>query len=256
MQLASLGSGSKGNGTLIRAGDQLCLVDCGFTLKETRLRLSSLGLAPEQLTAVLVTHEHGDHLRGVAALAARYDIPVYATFGTCKAAPERLGLERCRIEEVRPGRLFHIGDVAVEPVPVPHDAKEPCQYVFEHGQRRAGVLTDLGCITGQVVESYQECDGLVLEANHDLEMLANGPYPPSLKRRVGGQLGHLNNRQSAALIAQVNHDRLQHLVMSHLSEQNNSPERVIEAVQEVLPNGHERITIASQSNGFGWLALD
>ena len=256
MQVASLGSGSKGNGTLVRSGDLLCLVDCGFTLKETCLRLARLGVQPEQLDAVLVTHEHGDHSRGVAALAARYDLTVYASFGTCQAGPERLGLSRCRIHEVRPGRPFTVGNLRVEPVPVPHDAREPCQYVFDSGQRRLGVLTDLGSVTGQVLESYHDCDALVLEANHDTGMLAGGPYPPSLKRRVGGRLGHLSNDQSANLLGSINHERLQHLVMSHLSEQNNTPQRVWQAVTAAIPVGHERITVASQNRGFDWLTIN
>ena len=256
MQVASLGSGSKGNATLVRSGDQLCLVDCGFTLRDTCQRLAALGVAPEQLDAVLITHEHGDHSRGVPALAARFGIPVFASHGTCRGVPDRLGLIRCRIEEVRPGRPFRIGNLQIEPVPVPHDAREPCQYVFDNGRRRLGVLTDLGSVTGQVLESYHECDALVLEANHDVDMLASGPYPPSLKRRVGGHLGHLNNGQSASLLASINHERLQHLVMSHLSEQNNTPTCVMAAVTQAVPAGHERITVASQNKGFDWLAIN
>lgn len=256
MQVASLGSGSKGNGTLVRSGDQLCLVDCGFGLKETCQRLARLGVAPEQLDAVLITHEHGDHSRGVAALAARFGLAVYASYGTCHAIPARLGLSRCDVHEVRPGRPFRLGDLTVEPVPVPHDAREPCQFVFDSGRRRLGILTDLGSVTGQVQESYHDCDALVLEANHDPDMLASGPYPPSLKRRVGGRLGHLSNDQSAGLLESINHERLQYLVMSHLSEQNNTPQHVLAAVTEALPGGHDRITVASQDEGFDWLAIN
>lgn len=256
MQFASLGSGSKGNGTLVQSGDGLLLVDCGFTLKETVARLERLGVGPDALTAILVTHEHGDHIRGVASLAARYKLPVYATHGTCRAAPARLGLERCELREVRPGREFDLAGIRIAPVAVPHDAREPCQYVFDDGRRRLGVLTDLGSITGHVVDSYDHCDALVLEANHDQDMLRVGPYPPSLKRRVGGRLGHLSNHQSADLVRQINHERLQHLVLSHLSEQNNTPDHALQAVCDVVHQARDRITIADQAEGLGWLKIN
>jgi phosphoribosyl 1,2-cyclic phosphodiesterase len=256
VKFASIGSGSKGNGTLVSYGDALLLVDCGFTVKETEKRLEHLGVCAADLSAVLVTHEHGDHIRGVGALARRYGTPVYATFGSIAAASEgRNGLHGCEVVEVRPERPFSVGPINCLPVPVPHDAREPCQYVFDVSGCVLGVLTDLGSLTPHVVECYAECDGLLLECNHDPEMLLNGPYPQSLKRRVGGPYGHLSNQQAAALLKQCNVDRLQHLVLSHLSEQNNSQEYAHSAILSVLESGHERIKVANQSDGFDWLEL-
>lgn len=256
MRFASLGSGSKGNGTLIAGGGALVLVDCGFTIKETEQRLLRLGLDPADLSAILVTHEHGDHSRGVGALARRYRVPVYLTFGSRKAVEGgRHDLANCEVQEVRPGREFMVEGLQVMPIAVPHDAREPCQYVFESHSRRLGVLTDLGSLTPHVVESYGECDGLVLECNHDVQMLLQGPYPPALKRRVGGHLGHLSNDQAAALLRQCNVDRLQHLVLSHLSEQNNTPHHANVAVEDVVAQGLDRIRVASQTLGFDWLEL-
>ncbi len=148
MRLASLGSGSKGNGTLVRAGDTLVLVDCGFTLRETTQRLASLGLAPEDLSAVLITHEHGDHVRGAGALARKHGTPLYSTFGTARAVSGKAaGFHGADWREVRPGRGFQLADLTVTPVTVPHDALEPCQYRFGWGGRELGVLTDLGSVT-------------------------------------------------------------------------------------------------------------
>lgn len=256
MRFSSLGSGSKGNGTLVAAGDTLLLIDCGFTVRDTEQRLARLNVRPEDLSAVLVTHEHGDHIRGVGALARRYNTPVYATFGSRAAVLEgRNGLHGCDVTEIRPERAFVVGEIECLPVPVPHDAREPCQYIFRYQDAVLGVLTDLGSLTPHVVESYAECDGMVLECNHDPQLLLNGPYPVSLKRRVGGPYGHLSNEQAAALLRQCNIDRLQHLVLSHLSEQNNTPDHASRAITEVMDAGHGRIKVADQTKGFDWLEL-
>jgi phosphoribosyl 1,2-cyclic phosphodiesterase len=256
LRLASLGSGSKGNGTLIRAGDTLILVDCGFTLRETEARLKRLGLSAGDLAAVLITHEHGDHVRGAGALARRHKVPLYSTFGTARAVVDRpAGFHGTRWQEVRPGRAFRLGDLAVTPVTVPHDAREPCQYRFGWRGRELGVLTDLGSLTPHVVETYRECDALVLECNHEPALLAAGPYPMSLKRRVGGHLGHLSNQQAATLLSHCNVDRLQHLVLSHLSEQNNTPEHALAQIHLAVACGRERIRVASQQQGFDWLEI-
>lgn len=256
LRLASLGSGSKGNGTLVRAGDLVVLVDCGFTLRDTEQRLARHGLTPADLSAVLVTHEHGDHVRGAGALARKHGTPLYSSFGTARAVSGRpAGFQNTDWHEVRPGRAFRLGDLTVTPVTVPHDALEPCQYRFGWQGRELGVLTDLGSLTPHVVDAYRECDALVLECNHEPDLLAGGPYPPSLKRRVGGNLGHLSNQQAATLLGHCNVDRLQHLVLSHLSEQNNTPEHALAQVHRAVEQGRERIRIASQQQGFDWLDI-
>ena len=215
MGIASLGSGSRGNGTLVAIGDAVFLVDCGFNLKQTEQRLARLQLSPGDLTAILVSHEHSDHIAGVAALAHRYQIPVYASFGTLKNGPQDF---TCQAFD---GDVpFELAGVTVNPVVVPHDAREPTQFVFEQDGKRVGVLSDLGCITKHVVDQFANCDYLLLEANHDRDMLLRGSYPPALKRRVGGDLGHLSNTQAFELLHRIAHPNL-HVVIGHISEQNN-----------------------------------
>jgi phosphoribosyl 1,2-cyclic phosphodiesterase len=246
--LASLGSGSRGNGSIVAMGDVVLLVDCGFPVKETIRRLARLGLTPADLTAVLVTHEHGDHSRGVQPLCKRFGLPVFLSHGT------RAALSKWRDVDVRPFNSHDeltIGSVGVCPVPVPHDAREPTQFVFESAGNRVGVLTDIGHITSHVVERYRGCRALLVESNHDPEMLRTGPYPGPLKRRIAGPLGHLANAQAAAFLEAVAHDDLGQVVVGHISEQNNSSEHLHVAfarVRSKLP----AITFATQNGGAHW----
>jgi phosphoribosyl 1,2-cyclic phosphodiesterase len=251
MRFASLGSGSKGNGTLIECGETTLLVDCGFSLRQTELRLQRLGRTIGQLDAILVSHEHSDHLNGVRRLAHKAGIPVWMSGGTAREAERRLGLfESVRI--VSGGEPFTIGEIEVSPYSVPHDASEPLQYTFSSGGRRIGLLTDAGEVTPPIQRQLDGCDALLLECNHDPELLAQGPYPWSLKQRVSGRLGHLNKQQAATLLGQIDTSRLQHLVVMHLSEQNNSRDRAIGALQQALQGAQERIVIADQQLGFEW----
>ncbi len=251
MRFASLGSGSRGNGTLVQAGNTLLLVDCGFNLRETEQRLARRGVTPGQLSAVLVTHEHGDHCSGVRVLANRYRLPVYMTAGTARARALRDVQQRIIIDS---HTAFDIEDVQVQPVAVPHDAAEPVQYVFDWSGRRLGVLTDLGAVTPFVREQYRRCDALLLESNHCVDMLARGPYPPSLKLRVGGRFGHLSNAQAAALLDEIESERLQHLVIAHLSEKNNTVERVQDSLA-VIVERVRNVLYACQEEGFDWLTI-
>ncbi|MGK2913974.1 MAG: MBL fold metallo-hydrolase [Porticoccaceae bacterium] len=253
MRFASLGSGSKGNGTLVEWRDTCLLVDCGFSVRETERRLRRLGRRPDELTAILVTHEHGDHIGGVMPLARRYDIAVVMSAGTAQAAGIDGGRNKPRLLDG--DREFCVGELGVTPVAVPHNARQPVQYVFRNGRHTLGLLTDLGSITPNVVESYQRCDGLLLEANHDAALLADGIYPPSLKQRVGGPWGHLNNGQAAEFLGSIDRGRLQALVLGHISQQNNLPDLV---AAEVAPwiAGVNRVSYACQDQGFSWLILD
>lgn len=253
MRIASLGSGSRGNGTLIEDEDTCVLVDLGFSLKETTRRLRRLGRAPEDVSAILVTHEHADHIHGVAAFARKYRTPVYLTPGTYNR--KRMGVLPV-LHEVNCHRSFRIASLGIEPVPVPHDAKEPCQYILSSRGSKVGVLTDLGHITPHVEQQYQHCDALLLECNHDVDMLTNGPYPWPLKQRVGGMHGHLNNEQAASLLHRVDLARLQHLIICHISEQNNSPELARAAVQAPAGNWGGTLHVADQARGFDWIELD
>lgn len=249
MQFASLGSGSKGNATLVRADDTLVMIDCGFSLRETTRRLQRLGVEPQQLDAILVTHEHSDHSSGVAALSRKFQVPVYLTHGTSSTGRCQGSFElRCfNCED-----SFAIGSLSVKAVAVPHDAVEPCQYRFTWRERTLGVLTDLGSVTAHVVDNYRSCHSLLLEFNHDLPMLMAGRYPPQLKRRVGGDWGHLNNNQAAGLLQQIDTHTLRHLVVAHVSENNNCREKTEQAILSVL-GSLERVVFAEQAEGFDWL---
>lgn len=252
MRFASLGSGSRGNGTLIEAGRTTVLLDCGFSLSETRRRLALLGRAPEQLSAIVVTHEHSDHIGGVERLARHHKIPVYATPGTARHAKIT---HLPQLHLFNSHETFSIGDLQVQPFPVPHDAWEPAQFVFSDGQRRLGVLTDVGCWTPHIETQLNGCDALLLECNHDIEMLISGRYPPSLKQRVGGRHGHLSNAQAAELLSRLEHGRLQHLVAAHLSEENNRPQLAQQALAEVVGCEVEWIGVALQDNGLEWRTI-
>jgi phosphoribosyl 1,2-cyclic phosphodiesterase len=252
MQFASLGSGSRGNSTLVEAADTLVMLDCGFSCRETERRMARLGRSPEQLSALLVTHEHGDHVRGIAPLARKYRLPVWLTRGTWQVLRDR------ELPEVRyfgADEGFSVDGLQVQPFTVPHDAREPCQFAFGDGARRFGVLTDTGRLTPHIVEQLNACDALLLECNHDAAMLANGAYSAALKRRVGGPLGHLSNVQAAGLLARLDRSRLQHVVAAHLSEQNNRPELACAALAGSLDCGHDWIGVADQEQGLDWRAI-
>lgn len=250
MRFAYLGSGSQGNGLVIEVGGSRVLLDCGFTLKDTVFRLARLGLSPEDLSAIVVTHEHDDHVGGVGRLARRFKLPVWITHGTLRESAALLdGVEVRLIEGFR---SFAVGDVLVQPFPVPHDAGEPAQYVFSDGAVRLGVLTDVGESTRHVELMLSGCDALALECNHDRDLLWGGPYPPSLKERVGGRLGHLDNASAATLLSALDRSRLKHLVAVHLSQQNNTPELARLALSDVLGCAPDWIGVADQADGLDW----
>jgi phosphoribosyl 1,2-cyclic phosphodiesterase len=250
IRFASLGSGSAGNALLVEAGASSLLLDCGFSLRETLSRLAHLGRAPESLSGILVTHEHGDHIGGVFRLARKYGLPVWLTHGTWVACRENdAGLDLRIIDSHHP---LSIGDLEVQPFPVPHDAREPVQYVFAADGCRLGVLTDVGEITPHVRAMLSACDGLLLECNHDAGMLANSAYPASLKRRIAGRHGHLENSAAARLLTQIDCSRLQHLVAAHLSERNNLPELAVRAVAEALGCERAWVGVATPDTGFAW----
>lgn len=251
LRFASLGSGSRGNATLVEWDAGRLLIDCGFSVRETVHRLERLGRRAEELTAILVTHEHADHIKGVAALARRYGLPVYMTPGTYNS--RNLG-ELPDLRLIEAYTPFLLNDLHVIPVAVPHDAREPAQFVFEYAGLRLGILTDLGSITAHVEAHYQDLDAMVLEANHDPVMLASGSYPASLKQRVGGLWGHLSNQQAAGLLQRLNCARLQHLVVAHISQKNNSLELAQAALAPVIAEV-KQVTFACQNQGFDWLSV-
>jgi phosphoribosyl 1,2-cyclic phosphodiesterase len=253
VRFASLGSGSGGNALLVEADGVRVLVDCGFAAREAQSRLGRLGIAPGHLDAILVTHEHGDHVRGVAPLSRRHRIPVWTSPGTSRQTGTA-GLETLHLFSGHASG-FRIGGLQVLPFPVPHDAREPCQFVLEAEGRRLGLLTDTGGVTPHVRDLLSECDALVLECNHDPDMLRGGPYPPSLQARIAGPFGHLSNDQAAELLDAMPHRNLRRLLVAHVSETNNRPELARRALLAVDNGLAPRLTLAEQGRPSPWLEV-
>jgi phosphoribosyl 1,2-cyclic phosphodiesterase len=251
MRFSSLGSGSEGNALLVAAGRTQIMMDCGFGLQDTLTRLARLGVSPVDLSGIVVTHEHGDHISGVARLARKYNLPVWLTHGTLRTQTSAFaGI--ADIREIDPHLAFAIGDIEVIPYSVPHDAAEPVQFVFNDGMRRLGVLTDTGCSTAHIEQTLSGCHALVMECNHDTDMLMNGDYPYTLKQRVGGRFGHLNNREAASILARLDLSRLQHLIAAHLSRKNNTPELAVQSLSAAAKCETSWVGVATQEEGFAW----
>ena len=255
MRFRSLGSGSTGNATLVEAGNgprrTRVLVDCGFTMRELQMRLGVAGLQPADIDAVFITHEHGDHIGCVHALSRRERLPVWMSEGTWLATGAR-DFEG-RLQLARDGAEIALGELAVQPFTVPHDAREPLQLRCTDGARSLGILTDLGHATPHVLARLAGLDALLLECNHDSEMLAASAYPAFLKLRVGGNYGHLSNAAASDIARAVHHGGLRHVVAAHLSEQNNRPELVRRALAEALGAQEDEMLTASAADGSPWL---
>jgi phosphoribosyl 1,2-cyclic phosphodiesterase len=251
LRFSSLGSGSEGNALVVQVGKSALLLDCGFGLAEAEMRLARAGLLPENLDAIVVTHEHSDHIGGVARFARKHAIPVWLTHGTAKVLNEG-SISPSLLRFVDPHVAFHVGDIQVIPYLVPHDAFEPVQYLFSDGDARLGILTDTGTITEHIEATLSGCDSLVIECNHDLDMLMNGPYPASLKKRVAGRFGHLDNHAAASLLRNIDCTKLVHVLAAHLSKQNNRIEFAQKALADALSCAPDWIGIAEQGRGFDW----
>lgn len=257
MRFASLGSGSEGNALLIECGpaDALrrILIDCGFGLREATRRLERLGVAPTQIDAVFVTHEHGDHIGGAARLAIAAGATLHMTAGTAVAGLGQRA-SSLRLEMLDAHRPLEICGVRIEPVAVPHDAREPVQFVIDDGQTRLGVLTDLGHGTAHVVRAMCRLDAIVLECNHDAGLLEASDYPRMLKRRISGPYGHLENSAAADLLAAIDQSCLRTVVAAHLSRSNNHPDLARRALAAAWAGACEAdIRIADQDEGIAWM---
>ena len=257
IRFKSLGSGSSGNATVVQARSGACtahlLIDCGLGIRELDKRLRAAGMLADQIDAVFITHEHGDHIGCARALALRERIPVYMSEGTYAAIgqPDFEGLLRLACD----GVAFELGAMEVRPFTVPHDAREPLQLTCTDGATRLGVLTDLGHVTAHVQQELAGCATLLLECNHDEEMLRTSRYPPFLKRRVGGPYGHLANSAAAALAQSLlAAGPLRQLVAGHLSEQNNKPELARAALAAALGNSPVDVHVADGPSGSDWLS--
>lgn len=256
MRFASLGSGSAGNCMVVEEQQTRLMLDCGFNQKEVTSRLQRVGLEPAQISGILITHEHDDHAKGAFKFAAQHQIPVWLSYGTYKMCERYLPAQaKVSLNIIDSHTPFSIQDLTITPYPVPHDAREPTQFVFENGQHKLGVLTDAGSVTPCITQTLSGCDALVLECNHDLSMLENGPYGWPLKKRVGSRIGHLDNQTAAILLAGLDNSRLKHIIAAHLSRQNNTEALASTALSGVLNCAQDWVTVASQSHGFDWRSL-
>ena len=257
LRFCSLGSGSSGNATLVEARSGVTasrvLVVCGFSLRELGARLARAGLTPDDLDAVFVTHEHGDHIGCALSLARRHRLPLWMSRGTWRAIGEPDAPDGLHF--ARDGEAITIGDLQLQPFTVPHDAREPLQPCFSDGAVRLGVLTDAGSITEHLVAQLQGCQALLLECNHDAGLLAASRYPASLKSRIGGRFGHLSNDTSAQILAACLHDGLRHVVAAHLSRENNTPELALAALGQVCGGDGVQLQAAGPAWGFDWMEL-
>ncbi len=240
MKFCVLGSGSKGNATYVEAGGRALLIDAGFSGKEICRRLTEAGGSMARVEGVLLTHEHNDHIKGAGILARKYNTALLANEATFQVAAPRLG----QIKDYQPfktGERFSFAGFSIHPFAISHDTVDPVGFVVEHEGIGLGFCTDTGMVSRLLLQRLAGCHGLVLECNHDLEMLAQGPYPLHLQQRVRSRQGHLGNLDAARFLGDLLHDRLQHVVLAHLSETNNLPDLALEAVTGFL---------ATRQNGF------
>ena len=257
LRFASLASGSRGNCLVVEAGDGTSLtrvlLDCGLNLTDSERRLARLGLAPRDIDGMLVTHEHGDHAHGVFDFAAAHNIVVYLTYGTMLAMKaEGKVIEGVRMVFVNGRQSEALGGMQVVPFTVPHDAREPVQFVLSDGERKLGVLTDIGAPTAHVAQILSGLDALVLECNYDHDMLWSGSYPKWLKQRIAGPFGHLDNEDSARLLGALDCSKLKHVIGAHLSQQNNKPSLARDALATAMNCSADWIGLATQDDGFDW----
>ncbi|HEX2463457.1 MAG TPA: MBL fold metallo-hydrolase [Thermoanaerobaculia bacterium] len=257
MRVAVLGSGSAGNCLVVESAGRRILIDAGFSCREVEARCRRVGVAPETVEAVIVTHEHNDHSLGADRLARRLGLAVYATEGTLKALHWSRDA-RPRLHSIAPGWPYEIAGFEVEAFPVPHDAADPVGVVVtDRAGARVGFVSDLGCWSRLAGARLRDVDLLVLEANHDLDMLRRGPYPWVLKQRVASRHGHLSNQQAAEALPELVSDRLRSVVLYHLSRSNNEPALAVEAVSCALDRlgSTALVTLTEQSKPSSWMEV-
>lgn len=258
LRFKSLGSGSAGNGTLVQSQrasgrSQNLLVDCGFTQSHLKRRLALAGLETSDLSGIFVTHEHSDHVGCAVALALKESIPLWISEGSYRAigSPDLGKL----LQLTHDNDVIEWEDLQILPFTVPHDAREPLQLRCSDGQHALGILTDLGHITPHIEQALQHCNALLLECNHDARLLAASSYPPMLKRRISGRLGHLENSLAGAFVRTIQHDRLRVVVAAHLSERNNQPQLAAQCLADSLGTHPKDIVVANAAEGCPWLSV-
>ncbi len=254
LSVCVLASGSRGNATYISDGRTAILIDAGLSGVEIQRRMACKGLDSNNLDAILVSHEHADHIHGVGVLSRRFGLTVYINDGTRQASGKALG----KLPEVVPfscGHAFAIGSLDIHPFSISHDAEDPAGFTISGNGAKVGVATDLGIASGVVKTHLKACDILILEANHDPQMLIDGPYPWPLKQRIRGRSGHLSNDAAALLLESLQHDRLAHVILAHLSEENNTPEKARRVMMTALNGASVKLHVASQAEGSRVLTL-
>lgn len=245
---ASLGSGSEGNSFLVRTDNTILMVDCGFNYKETQNRLSKLGLTFSDIDHILITHEHEDHVRAIKMIIKKEKIQISCTYGTAK----KIGIVD-QVNLINPGDIFEENDLQIEVIPVPHDAREPCHYIFKKNSLKIGIITDFGSLTSKIIESYSNLNYLVVEANHDSNLLMESAYPASLKNRIFGKLGHANNDLTFELISRINREKLKKIIFCHLSKLNNHQDIVRKTVNKYF--NEFQCEFITQENVFDWSSI-
>jgi phosphoribosyl 1,2-cyclic phosphodiesterase len=240
-----LASGSKGNAIFISDGHTSILVDAGLSGIEIERRLRKRGLSPEKLDAILVSHEHADHIHGVGVLSRRFKLPVYISGKTKRAAHTHLGNIHKMIS-FECGSGFKINTLTIHPFSVSHDAEDPAGFTLQRNGSKIGIATDLGHATSLVKSHLRQCNLLILEANHDPTMLIDGPYPWPLKQRIQSRVGHLSNEDSKKLLCEVKHNSLSCVILAHLSETNNTPQKALSEVGQALTDCKARLDVALQ----------
>ncbi len=258
MRLCSIASGSSGNCIYVGSDATHLLIDVGISGKRTEIGLNTLELSGKDVDGILITHEHSDHVAGLGVLSRKYGIPIYATKGTIEAILKNGGKnapDSSLFHEIKADEKLVIKDLTVSPMRISHDAAEPVAYRFSYDKKKVAVCTDLGVFNEYTVECLKGMDALLLEANHDINMLQVGPYPYYLKQRILGDRGHLSNENAGRLLNRILHDDLKTIVLGHLSKENNMPELAYEAVRMEITMGENpykaedfRIMVADRSN--------
>jgi phosphoribosyl 1,2-cyclic phosphodiesterase len=260
LRFKSLGSGSSGNATLVEAQSgphtSRLLIDCGLRLRDLETRLHEAGTCAEDLDAIFITHEHGDHVGCARSFAKRYSTPLWMSQGTWLSIRDEAWQAHADLIHVaRDGCTIELGNLQALPFTVPHDAREPLQLRCSDGNRHLGIVTDLGHPSSHVIASLQGCHALIVEANHDPDLLQASRYPHFLKQRVAGPWGHLANHAAADLVKQIKHDRLSYVLAAHLSERNNTPELARTSLSEALNCAPSEVDVADPITGSAWMVV-
>jgi phosphoribosyl 1,2-cyclic phosphodiesterase len=245
LKLCMLASGSKGNAIYVSNGETSILIDAGLPGIEIERRMASQNISISEISAIIVSHEHADHIRGVGVLARKHDLPVFISAKTKQAAAVQLG-QMNSVSLFACGTDFSIDNLRIRPFSTSHDADDPAGFTIQCEKQKIGIATDLGVATAMVKEHLKGCGCIVLEANHDLKMLEDGPYPWPLKQRIRSRIGHLSNESSKELLMEVLHEALRHVVLAHLSETNNTPEKALSVVTGRLNRHRPELFVALQ----------